>query len=67
MKKPFTLDAAQIDWDLLRDQKATLVELCAHEARLGPEALDHLSGIVHLIDYLEDEAPGISAGKEPPS
>ena len=38
MKKPFTLDAADIDWDLLRDQKADLNDALVSGATLTPKA-----------------------------
>jgi len=56
MKKPFTLDAADIDWDLLRDQKADLNEALVSGAALTPKAQLSVSGIVELLDYMQDEA-----------
>jgi hypothetical protein len=56
MKKPFTLDAAEIDWDLLRDQKADLNEALVSGAALTPKAQFSVSGIVELLDYIQDEA-----------
>ncbi len=56
MKKPFTLDAADIDWDLLRDQKADLNEALVSGASLTPKAQLSVSGIVELLDYMQDEA-----------
>jgi len=56
MKKPFTLDAADIDWDLLRGQKADLNEALVSDAALTPKAQLSVSGIVELLDYMQDEA-----------
>jgi hypothetical protein len=56
MKKPFTLDAAEVDWDLLREQKADLNEALVSGAALTPKAQSSVSGIVELLDYMQDEA-----------
>lgn len=56
MKKPFTLDAADIDWALLRDQKADLNEALVSGAALTSKAQLSVSGIVELLDYMQDEA-----------
>jgi hypothetical protein len=56
MKKPFTLDAADIDWDLLRDQKADLNDALVSGAALTPKAQLSVSGIIELLDYIQDEA-----------
>ena len=44
-----------IDWDLLHHQKQILVTLRSRLPRLSPE-FDALSGIIHLLDALQDEA-----------
>lgn len=46
-----------IDWALLREQKATLVSLCG-PSRGRPA--EHLEGLVHLLDGLQDHA--VSSG-----
>ena len=56
VSQPFTLDAADIDWDLLRDQKADLNEALVSGAALTPKAQLSVSGIVELLDYMQDEA-----------
>jgi len=56
MKKPFTLDAAEIDWHRLREQKADLVEALESGTPLTPKAKFSVSGIVELLDYVQDES-----------
>ncbi len=41
-----------IDWTLLREQK----EYCVNEANNNPDACEIYSGIVHLMDHLQDFA-----------
>jgi len=45
-----------IDWSLLRNQKATLLETIEAEKGGFVEMLNNLEGIVHLIDTLQDYA-----------
>ena len=46
-----------IDWDLLRKQKATLLEeIQLAESGDTPDVADDLTGILHLIDAIQDEA-----------
>lgn len=45
----------RIDWDLLHHQKQILVTLRSRLSRLSPEC-EALSGIIHLLDALQDEA-----------
>jgi hypothetical protein len=42
-----------IDWKLLRSQKLTLVQLIESSP---PTVAEDLTGILHLIDFLQDEA-----------
>ena len=56
MKKPLALDAAEIDWDLLREQKADLNEALVSGVPLTPKAQFSVSGIVELLDYMQEEA-----------
>lgn len=63
MNKPFTLDAAEIDWDLLREQKADLVEALESGTPLTPKAKFSVSGIVEMLDYLQDEAAKVLGKK----
>ena len=56
MKKPLALDAAEIDWNLLREQKADLNEALVSGAPLTPRAQCSVSGIVELLDYMQEEA-----------
>lgn len=44
-----------VDWDLLHEQKLTLLELRAKLLQESPAA-QALSGIIHLLDALQDEA-----------
>ena len=45
----------RVDWDLLHQQKQTLVTM---RARLPEESSEYeaLSGIIHLLDALQDDA-----------
>ena len=45
---------ASVDWKLLREQKKTLVQLTDNPRIMGKQ-LDHLDGIIGLIDSLQDE------------
>ena len=49
-----------IDWDLLHCQKLTLLVIRSRQLCGSPEFED-LSGIVHLLDALQDEA--VAAGR----
>ena len=44
-----------IDWDLLHQQKSMLVRMRTKVAEKSPE-FEALSGIIHLLDALQDEA-----------
>ncbi len=44
-----------IDWDLLHRQKCVLVRIWTNVAEKSPE-FEALSGIIHLLDALQDEA-----------
>lgn len=44
-----------IDWDLLHQQKSVLVRMRTRVAAKSPE-FEALSGIIHLLDSLQDEA-----------
>jgi hypothetical protein len=43
----------KIDWALLRSQKLTLVQVISVSP---PTVAEDLTGILHLIDHLQDEA-----------
>ncbi|MBS1722527.1 MAG: hypothetical protein JSS66_05910 [Armatimonadetes bacterium] len=45
----------KIDWKLLADQKATLLELIA-QGLVTPLQAEHLQGVVHYIDAEQDSA-----------
>lgn len=42
-----------IDWALLRNQKLTLIQTIGVSP---PTVAEDLTGILHLIDYIQDEA-----------
>ena len=44
-----------IDWDLLHRQKSMLVRMRTKVAEKSPE-FEALSGIIHLLDAIQDEA-----------
>ena len=44
-----------IDWDLLHRQKSVLVRMRTNVAEKSPE-FEALSGIIHLLDAIQDEA-----------
>ena len=46
--------AAKIDWPLLRAQKLTLLLLS--RAHADANVRDHLNGVIHLIDAIQDAA-----------
>lgn len=70
------IDETQIDWEQLRDQKLTLLELredfygyqtiqrgLLADSEVGSEVasiidkrIDAMSGIIHLLDYIQDTA-----------
>jgi hypothetical protein len=45
----------KVDWDLLHQQKLTLLSLRKRERDRSPE-FEALSGIIHLLDALQDDA-----------
>ncbi len=45
-----------VDWEWLRIQKATLVELSANRNVFNPAVLANLDGLVSLLDALQDAA-----------
>ena len=45
----------KVDWDLLHLQKLVLLAIRKQHRRGSPEA-DALSGIIHLLDALQDDA-----------
>jgi len=49
--------------DLLSKQKQTLLKLTEHIQDWGEcsdEALEHLDGLLNMLDYIEDEVNGIA-------
>ena len=45
----------KVDWDLLHQQKLVLLAMRKQHRHGSPEA-DALSGIIHLLDALQDDA-----------
>jgi hypothetical protein len=45
----------QVDWDLLHEQKLTILRLLEHQPYDSPDA-EALSGLINLLDALQDEA-----------
>jgi hypothetical protein len=63
-------DYSKIDLELLKAQKESLLEVMndidsgdISENETACRHLEHLSGILHLLDYLQDCAEGIRFGK----
>lgn len=62
----------KVDWDLLNQQKITLLAIHSRQRDGSPE-FEALSGIIHLLDALQDDAaadgrwtfPGENAGEVP--
>ena len=46
------VDLSQVDLKLLGEQKATLV--CVRDAYTDATTVTHLSGLIHLLDYIQD-------------
>ena len=52
-----TVDLSSVDWGLLRKQKLSLLKAVKIRAKTGAsEAADHLRGLVHLLDHIQDQA-----------
>ena len=47
-----------VDWDLLHRQKLTLLKLRQRQPE-GSDEADALSGVIHLLDALQDDATAI--------
>ena len=55
-----TIDLSNVDWSLLRKQKLTLLKTAQRRAKTGAsEAAEHLRGLVHLLDHIQDQAAEI--------
>lgn len=53
MKVMITLD--NVDWQLLRTQKAELVDMCAGNV-LETHEVNAVDGIIHFLDHIQDQA-----------
>ena len=52
-----TVDLSNVDWGLLRKQKLSLLKAVRIKAKTGAtEAVEHLRGLVHLLDHIQDQA-----------
>ena len=55
-----TVDLSDVDWSLLRKQKMTLLKTAQRRAKTGTdESAEHLRGLVHLLDHIQDQAAEI--------
>lgn len=68
-KRTRTITVPNVDLALLAKQKASLVDLRAHCDALvlvtpTPEHREALTGIIHLLDAMEDAAQGTTTTKE---
>ena len=50
-----TLDCTKVDWTMLKWQKLDLVELAMEHVESTP-LRESLDGVVHFINYVQDEA-----------
>jgi len=44
------------DWKLLSDQKQTLLEMLEGKASWSAHKSDHLQGLIHFLDHVQDQA-----------
>jgi hypothetical protein len=52
-----TVDLSNVDWGLLRKQKLFLLKAVKIRAKAGAsESAEHLRGLVHLLDHIQDQA-----------
>jgi len=52
-----SIDLSQVDWQLLRKQKQTLVDVIHQGSKDDPPVVtNHLTGLLHLLDHIQDEA-----------
>lgn len=45
-----------MDWNLLNEQKMTLLKLMEYTVTLSAPTRDHIQGVIHLMDGLQDTA-----------
>lgn len=60
------IESDKVDWPMLRAQKSTLIEWKAGRGIITEDKVDTtevLSGIIHLLDYIQDQA-AIVLGEE---
>ena len=60
MNNPLVIDMSGVDWKLLRDQKLDLLKII-DDIHSKTQA-DTLTGILHFIDHIQDEADGTLGG-----
>ena len=61
--RPFIVDATAIDWKLLRSQKRRLNGMLLPLGKFPVGLQDAVSGIVNLLDYVQDEAEKVLGEK----
>jgi hypothetical protein len=54
MKKIMKNPIEEIDWELLKEQKKTLLNKMIYEE--DGKTMDHLNGLINLIDSIQDYA-----------
>jgi len=55
-----TVDLSNVDWPLLRKQKLTLLKTAQRRTKTrAAESAEHLRGLVHLLDHIQDQAAEI--------
>jgi hypothetical protein len=58
MPRPVTIYLPRgLDWDLLRQQKQSLYEVVLQFKRKRDSKVEHLEGLLHLLDAIEDNRP----------
>jgi len=62
--KQVEIDMSNVDWGMLRKQKETLIESAAVAPKSFPRiSEEHLKGLIHLLDYIQDRAAEILGEK----
>ena len=58
------VNLSQVDWQLLRKQKQALVEVIHQQSKdFSPAVMNHLTGLLHLLDHIQDEAAKVLGEK----
>jgi len=58
MNHSINIDLSQVDWELLREQKISLLVASDHEEHIlkNSHNAKMLCGLIELLDYIQDEA-----------